>query len=325
MAQRRLYEARERLTWVTPGNNVAYAKLPDHGYTTHIQANFTINYTTPFGGATYHSDPWGRFLKYLRILASGVQDYFAVVDGRLLFYWAYLLYKGNIQADTFNPAAGTYDARCILPIHVGLKPEDWYDQSIPIPSVRLTDLQVLAQLGAATDLSATAGVVINSASVTFTSWDIVLDPGETEKTLWPKGLLTPNFQSRNIPITAINSALGFEDEVPVGLWLKRSMFLALDNSSPAEKVDTRISEFGIKYPHLGQTPIQRDWYAQKAYTQYRYGLQTQVAGLGAFEYQDLSNHEFGLNLKGMQRGNVVLGYTTPIANGSILTLHQSLA
>lgn len=307
---------------VVPGTTTR-VRLPLSGYTTHMMCHLKLTVTTD-AAFECREDPFANFIKGVRIRASGAKTYFDVSDGRQWKYVNYFQYKGRLELDAIpdgvNAAVDFYAA---FPIHLGLVPGDFFDISGVIPNVELTDLIMEVTWGALTDLEKVANCTAITGEMKITNYEIALDYPAEKAEIWKGGLPHPRFEPRILPITAIYSNLGLEQNIPVGDTIIRSTYMVL--ATTGLRSESNVSEIGIKLPQRREEPWRRDWRAFQASSQAKHEFDTQVVGVGQIDWSDVSGRKAGYDLSQKAIGTVVGGFSASPGSGNIHMLHYLMS
>lgn len=296
--------------------------LPRAGFITHLDHLLNLNITTA-AAASVLEDAFWRIIKATRILAAGSKTFFSHIDARLWYYWMHHRYLGQIHQDTIPTAAGgPADFLAYLPLHLGFDPLNLFDAKVVIPGRDLQNLVEEVVWGTSADIG--ANQTVNAAAASYlqlTINEVALEPGEAVAQFFPAGFLLPRFESRSTAI-AIQSNLGFEDDVPVGDTLFQTTQIIL--TAGGLKSDVQASELGVKFPKVREIPMQIGWPVAVKQARSLFSLPATLIGAAMLPWERISRDPFGLDLKLAQAGDVKLALTTIVAGGTWLRLHYAL-
>jgi len=268
--------------------------LPRSGFITHIDHLLSLN-NTAAAGATALEDALFRIIRATNIRAAGSKTFFSHTDGRLWHYWNMHRYLGQIHVDTVNTA-------------------------MVIPARDLQNLVEEVTWGTAADIG--ANQTVDALTLTLTINEVALEPGEITTSFWPAGFLLPRFESRAGRAIAVQSNLGFEDDVPVGDTLFHSLVMIL--AAAGTKSDADVSEIGVKFPKVREIPMQIQWHTMVKQARALFSLPATQTGVVLVPWERVSRDPFGLDLKLAQAGDVKLAFTTILGTGQLSILHYAL-
>lgn len=306
----------ETLTQTLPfeANAIKTLKLPTTGYVTRYELLLRLNVTTDAGGATAREDALARIIRSLRIEFPGARTYFGIPDGRLLKYLNYYDFKGQIHEDSLPTSASvTQDVYAKFNIYFGFAPRNPFDPTVVLPAGELSDLQFTVSWGNASDLG--TGYTINEGEITITQRYIALEPGETRKHIFPKGINTPIMTPVTKSIDSIKSDLELQEDIPVGNVITRILLMVLD--SAGNRTDDYVSEIGILKPRTKETPFRIKWKNSVLKDRHDYALPSSVTGVTIIDGEEVSGIPVGIDLSLTEVGEWKIGFTTEASGGEI--------
>ena len=152
--------------------------------------------------------------------------------------------------------------------------------------------------------------------------ELALEPGETEAEKFPDGLISPRIEARVKTIDEIVSNYGFERNVPVGDVLYETEIMILD--SDGDRSDDEITGMEIKFPKQRRMPFERAWRQLRAATRRKYRVSTTPVGVTLFPWEEITRRAVGIDMKMAQEGDVVMGFTTAVEDGSLHLVHYMM-
>ena len=317
MARYNQYQLNDYHTYAA--NAVTNVNLPENGYITsiHCVLNATIvPHGTTVSGAT---DGIINLIKSSQIQAAG-QTFFTVTAPEDWYYWGFYRHRGNMRLIAL-PAAGAGSTTHIMAdfeIHLGYYPKEPFDPTVVLPGRRISNLQHSVTWGAPTDLG--AGYTVTSATMKLIISEIVLEHGESEEDVWPKGILVPRVENSSEPLDSAHSALALAHNVPVDLVLHHTLLTVLDSDD--NRTDTPVTQLGVRLPPLTEEPKMMYWHESKGENYTRTEPMTIVAGEHFFEWPLISGNERGIDLTGAKSGDVTINLTnTAAASNNARFLH----
>lgn len=301
-------------------NKVKKLELPRSGYVTRYDILIHLNVTTDgTSGGTPLEDAIARLIDYLRIQSAGNVTHFAVEDGRMLKYLN-IYDLGKVHEDSLPTAAGvTADVYAKYSIYFGLNPTDPFDPSVVLPAIDLSNLELEMKWNDASALG--TGYTINSGEIKITEYAIYPDPDESIEDIFPEGIVQPRFEGVEVPLTSIKSDLGYQEDVPTGAIVHRTLIMVTDSSD--DRSDSIVSEYGVLFPKAASIPYRIDWKSAVLKDMTDYDLAQAYAGINILDWQDVSGIPLGLDLTEAEKGEVKLGFTNT-AQGTIRLMHQML-
>ena len=294
--------------------------LPTQGYITRIELLLHLNVTTDSGGATPNEDALARILDSIRLEYPGHKTYFACPDGRLLKYKNYLD-LGRIAEDSLPTSASvTQDVYAKYNIYWGFNPRDPFDPSVVVPAEELSNLRLTVLWGDASSLG--AGYTINLGEIIVTIRRYDLESGETKAFA---RRIEPRMESVEKNIEEAVSDLGFQINVPVGLVLRETLIMVTDSAD--NRSDEEVSEYGVIFTKLDQTPYRVNWksHVREIYTDRR--LDQKITGLGVLYWRNIAKRgqEIGFDASPYKFGDIALGFSTVSTGGKIRAMFYQLA
>lgn len=278
--RRNVYTLTDKHTFTA--NTTTTVDLPENTYITQIDCQIKLN-VTPGSSVSTKEDHFGRIIDACSIKASRARTFFDVSDGRQWQWWNYMVYEGQLALDALPAAGGSAtDIYGMFRIHLGFDPTDPFDPSVVIPGPHVSNLEHRITWGSASDLG--TGFTINSGEMTLTVYELSLEPGETEASIWTQGLVDPRVEARTIDIDAVYSNLSLTDDVPVGDILYQSLVMVVDSSD--NRSDSEVSAVGVKLPKGRETPWDIDWYPLKSKTRSQFRIPSTVTGVTMIPWEE---------------------------------------
>lgn len=294
-------------------------EMPRSGFITHID-HLLLGDISAGGGATALEDGLFRIIRATTLRAAGSKTFFSHTDARLWHHWNAHRYLGQIHVDAVPTAGANNIVRAYIPLHMGFDPLNIFDAKVVVPGRDLQNLVEEVTWGVAGDVGAVQ--TINALSLTLTINEVALEPGEAVSNLWPAGFLLPRFESRAGRAIAVQSNLGFEDDVPVGDTLFHSLVMML--AAAGTRSDAEVSDIGVKFPKVRETPSQVQWQTFVKQARSLFSLPATLTGVVLFPWERVSRDPFGIDLKLAQAGDVKLAFTTILGTGQLSILHYAL-
>ncbi len=301
-------------------NSSAQLELPKAGYITDILMKLKLNVT---GAAMVveAEDAIFRLIKSAVIKASGTHNYLDVVDGRQIKFMNAFQYTESLLENSLPAASTTADVVAMIPIHLGLDPTNLFDKSIIIPAHDMSNPIIQINWGAESDLG--TGYTINSGEIELTIHQILIDEkSETRESVFPRIVeMRMNPEILNVISTYTN--LGLTKDCPTRHNLYETLLIVLDSSG--NRVNTDISEFGIKIAKQNKTPFNIPFDHLLSDNQRYYDLANRQTGVAMFRWANISGDKYGYDAKLDQTGDIQMGFSVDVSGGKILILHKRLA
>ena len=294
--------------------------LPKSGYITQLDLMLKLEVDTG-GTVSANEDAMARLIQGITVSASGGQRFLDLTDGRQLYWLNYLKQEGEIMKETLVTTANQADQVQYMEmlLHWGYDWTNDYDPTIPIPTPRLDNPRLDITWGDADDLGTGYTIDTSNTEMQVTVHELSLEPGETEAEKFPEGLISPRIEARTKTIDEIASNYGFERNVPVGDILYETLIMNLNSSG--NRTDVDITGMEIKFPKQRRNPYERSWQALKASTRRKYRVPSTLTGVTLFPWEEITRRAVGIDLKMAQEGDVVMGFTTAVENGSLHLVH----
>lgn len=293
--------------------------LPTQGYITRIELLLHLNVTTDAtSGGSPNEDALARIVESVRLEHPGKKTFFWVNDGRFLKYKNVIDFKQVAEDELPTSAGVTQDVYAKYYIYWGFKPRDPFDQSIVLPAEELPNLRLTIKWGDETSLG--TGYTINYGDITVTIRRLDVERGERIPVL-----VEPRMEAVEKPIDEIKTDLGFQIKAPVGLVNRESLILVLDSSD--NRSDSEVSEYGIVFTKLDQTPYRVNWKGHVREVYMDKELKEQIAGLGLFYWRNIARpgEELGFDATGYGVDDIVFGFTTSRTGGSVKIVTYQLS
>lgn len=298
-------------------------ELPKSGYACQYDLLLKLTVDTA-ATVVANQDGMARLLDGITVSASGGQRFLDLTDGRQLYWQNILKQEGEIFEDDLSTTASqTGEVQYLeMLLHWGFDWENEFDPTIPIPTPRLDNPRLDITWGTASDLGTGYTIDTDNTELQVTVHELALEPGETEAEKFPEGLISPRIEARVKTIDELVSNYGFERNVPVGDVLHETLIMILDDDG--DRSDSEITGMEIKFPKQRRTPYERAWRQLRAATRRKYRVSTTPVGVTLFPWEEITRRAVGIDMKMSSEGDVVMGFTTAVENGSLHLVHYMM-
>jgi len=301
--------------------------LPRSGSIHHLDLRLQIQYDVTNGDPGYDQDFLAKLIAGLAIRDGQGHTWWSCGDGRQLYWWDYLLYRGMVRMDAMSVAVANDNlAEAFFPIHFGVNPLNSFDPTAGIPALELGQLALeVTWRDAETLVTTAANFAVDAATITVTPAELTGPEYQAVR----RSMLRPMVRWERYDIAAAQGELGIHRELPAGNILRQTALLVLDADGTRMDYiagDRDVTEVGLVKVLENTVPFREAWQTLRGRNQGRYGLPAMTGweGVAMLNWGQVAG-DVAMDLRARLPGQDVIGFTTVDTGGDIYLLHLAYA